>query len=142
MRALTIFVVTAVAMLVMACGSGAAPTPIPTRSPTPIPTPTPTPVPFNTTSFKVSAGEFYTVRANMESGSRLEYRFSSDLDIDVRVVDPLGNVLSRSSRTYEDSGSVVANSLGTYELVFDNSFSVFAGKDVTLRYRIVPPGGR
>ena len=78
----------------------------------------------------------------MPTDSRVEYRFQSDLDINVWVIDPQGNRLAGADRVLQDSGSVKAATLGTYDLVFDNSFSLFTGKIVDLTYRVVPPGGR
>lgn len=92
-------------------------------------------------SFKVPAGKEYRINFNLPAGATVEYRFKSSLEIDVRFEDPMQNRLASSSRAYNDNNSVTVDSLGTYTLVFDNSFSLFAGKDVDLTYRAVGPGG-
>ena len=139
-----------------ACAASPTPTPPPTSTPaptstptptsTPVPTstplPTPTSVPSKNVSFKVPAGDEYRVRFNMPEGARVEYRFRSDLDIDAWLENPLGNRISGADRVYNDSGDVTADTVGSYTLVFDNSFSLFASKSVNLTYRVVPPGGR
>ena len=109
---------------------------------TPTTVPTPTPVPFKNQSFKVPAGTEHKIIFNLPAGATVEYRFQSSPDIDVRFEDPSGNRLASLSRAYSGSGGVTVNSLGTYALVFDNSFSLFTGKDVNLTYRAVGPGGR
>jgi hypothetical protein len=109
---------------------------------TPAPTPTPTPVPFTTSAFKVTAGSVYKVPIDLPAGARVEYRYSADLDLDFRVTDPQGNAVRRASRSLGDEGNFVADRLGRYTLEFDNTFSLFAGKNVSLTYRAVPPGGR
>ena len=103
---------------------------------------TPTPVPFTNQSFKVPAGTEHKIIFNLPAGATVEYRFQSSPDIDVRFEDPNGNRLASLSRAYSGSGGVTVYSLGTYALVFDNSFSPFTGKDVNLTYRAVGPGGR
>ena len=109
----------------------------------PTATPTPTPVPFKDISFKVSAGSEYRVSLSMDAGSRLEFQFQSDLDINVWMLDPIGGSLGRWDRVDALSGtSITAKTDGVHFLVFDNSFSVFTGKAVDLKYRVVPSGGR
>ena len=103
---------------------------------------TPTPVPFTNQSFKVPSGREHKILFNLPAGATVEYRFQSSPDIDVRFEDPMGNHLAQLSRAYNGSSSVTVDSLGTYALVFDNSFSLFTGKDVSLTYRAVGPGGR
>ena len=79
----------------------------------------------------------------MTTGSRLEYQFRSDLDIDVRLLDPMGAKLVGWGRVESFSTqSTTATMTGVYALVFDNSFSLMTSKSVDLTYRVVPPGGR
>ena len=112
-----------------------------TLAPTAIPTPTP--VPFKDISFKVSAGSEYRVSLSMDASSRLEFQFQSDLDINVQMLDPIGGSLGRWDRVDALSGtSITAKTDGVHLLVFDNSFSVFTGKAVDLKYRVAPSGGR
>ncbi len=80
---------------------------------------------------------------SMEASSRLEFQFQSDLDINVQMLDPIGGSLGRWDRVDALSGiSTTATTEGVHFLVFDNSFSVFTGKAVDLKYRVVPSGGR
>ena len=133
-----LIVVLLILPLAGACGVGSTPTPFPT----PTPVPTATPVPFENMSFKVPAGSEYQVSFNLPARATVEYKFRSNLDIDVRFEDPQGNRVAGSARAYSGSGSVAVNSLGTYALVFDNTFFLLTGKDVNLAVRVVPPGGR
>lgn len=111
-------------------------------TPTPTPIPTPTPVPFKNSAFKVNAGSTYTVPFDVAGGTRVEYSYASDLDFNFLITDPQGNVISYADRSLRNQGSFIADRLGRYTLHFDNEFSLFTGKNVSLRYRVVPPGGR
>ena len=106
------------------------------------PVPTPTAVPFKTLAFKVAARSSYPVRLDLPAMARVEYSFSSNLDLYFEVTDPQGNPITSSGRVLADEGMFTAPVLGRYTLVFDNGFSLFSGKNVKLRYRVVPPGGR
>jgi hypothetical protein len=114
----------------------------PTATPTLVPTPTPTPVPFTTTAFKVSAGTFYSVPLDLPAGTRVQYRYTADLDFHFSVNDPQGNTIKRADNSLRDEGDFVADRLGRYSLIFDNRHALFAGKNVSLTYRVVPPSGR
>ena len=46
-------------------------------------------MPTKTVSFKISAGDQYVVNLDMSAGSRLEFRFTSDLDINFQLLGPL-----------------------------------------------------
>ena len=107
-----------------------------------IPVPTPTPVPSETVSFKVPAGSDYKVNVAMQVGSKMEYRFTGDLDINFELIDPLGAQLGRLSRVEHLNGDVTAAVKGVYTLRFDNSFSLLTSKNIDLTYRVVPQGGR
>lgn len=106
------------------------------------PIPTPTAVPFSTISFKVGSGSTYEIRFDIQAGPTVEFEFASDLDINFRVSDPLGNTVYKSDCVFNDEGSVTGSSRGRYTLIFDNGFSIFASKAVTARSRVVPTGGR
>jgi len=106
------------------------------------PTPTPTPMPFTTSAFKVGARSSYDHPLDLHAGARVEYSFSADLDIDFLVTDPQDNTIKLADSSLSDEGSFVAKRLGRYTLVFDNTFALFAGKNVSLTYRVVPRGGR
>ena len=67
---------------------------------------------------------------------------SSNLDINVELIDPLGAQLGRWSKVDSLSGEATARNTGVHTMLFDNSYSLFTSKDVDLRYRVVPQGGR
>ena len=98
---------------------------------------TPTPVPWETTTFKVPAGNEYRLALPVPAGARIEYKFNADLDINVWLLDPLGNRMVGADRVERASGRGTAKSLGTYVLLFDNSYSLFTGKSVNLTYRVL-----
>ena len=104
--------------------------------------PTPTVVPFSTISFKVGSRSTYEIPFDMRAGSTIEFGFASDLDINFRVTDPLENTVYKSDRVFNDEGRITARSRGRFTLIFDNGFSVFASKAVSVRYRVIPVGGR
>ena len=107
------------------------------------PTPRPTAVPTKTVSFKISAGDQYVVNLDMSAGSRLEFRFTSDLDINFQLLGPLrGAPLGNYPRVGQVNHEYVARDSGTHSLVFDNSFSLLTSKSVRLTYRVVPEDGR
>ncbi len=79
----------------------------------------------------------------MRAGSRVEFQFDANLDINLRLYDPRGILLTRWDRVDLLSlQRVRADSTGQYRLEFDNSFSLFAPKAVDVTYRVVPSGGR
>ncbi len=60
-------------------------------------------------------------------------------DIDFYVTDPNGNTILRYDRATQTSFSFTATTTGTYTMHFDNSFSIFSSKSVTLDYTITKP---
>ena len=128
----------------VSCGvleSEPTPTPIPT--PTRTPSPTPTPVPLNSMTFNVPAGQVYDVRIRAGLGYSIEFRFDANLDITVSLYNPEGFEVDRWERIESHSGvRHTTAASGDYFLRFDNSFSLFTAKRVTLRSRAVPPWGR
>ena len=143
---------TLVVLIAVSCSSEPAvplvpiPTAIPVATPTPAPTrtpvPTPTSVPFVSTTFKVGAGSATTVSQSMQAGSRIEFQFTADLDINVRLQDPMGAEVGSWDRVTSHGSNFTAAMTGVHQLVFDNSFSFLTAKTVDLKKRIVPPGGR
>ena len=100
-------------------------------------------VPTQSVSFKVSAGDAYRVTLSMSAGSSFEYRFVSDLDINVFFTDPFGAQIGRWERIKSIGKTRIGvEATGVHALVFDNSFSMFTSKSVDLTYRVVPPDGR
>jgi len=57
-------------------------------------------------------------------------------DINFYVTDPNGNTILRYDRTSQTSFSFTASTTGTYTMHFDNTFSIFSSKSVTLDYTI------
>lgn len=57
-------------------------------------------------------------------------------DINFYVTDPNGNTITRHDRVTETSFSFSASMTGTYVMHFDNSFSLFSSKSVTLDYTV------
>lgn len=57
-------------------------------------------------------------------------------DINFYVTDPNGNTIIRYDRVTQTSFSFSASMTGTYIMHFDNSFSIFSSKSVTLDYSV------
>ena len=57
-------------------------------------------------------------------------------DIDFYVTDSNGNTILRYDRATQTSFSFAASTTGTYTMHFDNSFSIFSSKSVTLDHTI------
>jgi len=57
-------------------------------------------------------------------------------DINFYVTDPNGNTILRYDRASQTSFSFTASTTGTYTMHFDNTFSIFSSKSVTLDYTI------
>jgi hypothetical protein len=71
------------------------------------------------------------------SGSISVYGGSGN-DINFRVTDPNGNTLVSYDRITYTSFSFSASMTGTYNMIFDNSFSLISSKSVTLDYSVKP----
>ena len=94
----------------------------------------------DSTSFNVKAGETHEIPLDVETGYEIAYRFKTEEnDLNFGISDPLGNFVATELRVESGDGRIVANDSGRYTLVFDNSFSIFTSKDVTLDYAILPP---
>ena len=87
-------------------------------------------------NFEVEAGEEFQFSFPLLSGSRLRYDFTSDLDINFRIYSPDGSELSSQDRTFSAGGTITADTEGVYTLLWDNSFSLFTDKVVTLSYAL------
>jgi hypothetical protein len=57
-------------------------------------------------------------------------------DIDFYVTDFNGNTIRRYDRATQTSFSFTASTTGTYTMHFDNKFSIFSSKSVTLDYTV------
>jgi hypothetical protein len=60
-------------------------------------------------------------------------------DIDFSATDPNGNTIFSKDRATYDTFSFKAPVSGTYILTFDNSFSVFSSKSISLSYDVQSP---
>lgn len=60
-------------------------------------------------------------------------------DVNIQITDPNGNSLGSYDRTTYESFSFTASISGTYELTFDNSFSLLSSKSVTVDYTVQTP---
>ena len=122
-------------LLVMACGeNGVVDVDVNVAQPTPEPI-------TETSRFKVSAGSVQELSLHMPAESRLEFRFNSDLDINVEFRDPYGKPLGSWDRVTTLTRTITAKTTGLHVLAFDNSFSLFASKDVAVTYSHWPPPG-
>ena len=100
---------------------------------TPIPIPTPTPISGQIT-FKVAAGGSYEIPFDVRVGTEITYRFTADLDVDFRIIDPYDNLLRQASRVESANGSIVAKDEGRHRFIFDNTFSLVTSKTIDLNY--------
>ena len=88
--------------------------------------------------FEVKAGEEFPLTFQLFAGESLQYAFVSELDLYFRVYGPDGSELLRSDRTFSADGTIMADTDGAYTLLWDNTFSIFTSKEVTLAYAIEP----
>ena len=91
------------------------------------------------TFFNIKARETHDIPFDVRAGTEIHYSFSTNLDLNFEISDPSGNFVETHHRVESAEGTIVAKDSGLYTLIFDNSFSIFASKDVTLNYAIVPP---
>ena len=75
---------------------------------------------------------------NKVSGS-ITVSGGSGNDIDFYVTDSNGNTILRYDRATQTSFSFTASTTGTYTMHFDNRFSIFSSKSVTLDYTVSKP---
>jgi hypothetical protein len=138
-------------------GSGPTPTPMPTAALTPTPTLAPTPIPLPTVAPTPTSATTTTIRFNVltglgqsgiarvagyiQSGMNVNGSFTvtqgGSRDIIFYIKGPTDSIIWGSSsgpRTSDyGSFSFTATLSGTYTLVFDNTFSLFADKHITLQ---------
>ena len=89
-------------------------------------------------NFEVKAGEESPIPFQLYAGESLQYSFVSDLDVNFRIYGPDGSELLRWDRTFSADGTIMADTAGVYTLLWDNTFSVLTGKEVTFAYAIEP----
>jgi hypothetical protein len=97
-------------------------------------------VPYKDSNFSVSAGTYQTATVNMNKGAILEgyitVRGGND-DLRFYIKDSYGSTvldINRIKGRYDLYYS--ANNEGFVTIYFDNSFSVFTGKNVYFHYRV------
>ena len=107
--------------------------PSPTSTPTLAPTPTPI---SRQVTFKVPAGQTYEVAIDVTAGAEITYRFTANLDVNFRIIDPYDNLLRQASRVESANGGIVARDEGRHRFIFDNTFSIVTSKTVDLNYQV------
>ncbi len=94
----------------------------------------------------IEAGEFEEVGLHAMANAKVSYGFTvgdpATVDIGFRVFGPGGDLLAGSARLPRGEGTLVASIAGFYTLEFDNSYSIFTPKTVTIWYQIAPPSRR
>lgn len=93
-----------------------------------------------TVTFTVPATQEFVSTILLDGGDKVAGSINvsggSGNDIDFYVTDPNGNTILRYDRATQTSFSFAASITGTYTMHFDNSFSWFSSKSVTLNYSI------
>ncbi len=97
----------------------------------------------NSQTFTVPAGSSEQVSLNLNGGDSVTGTISvsggSGNDVNFKITDSNGNIISSQDRITSTSFSFTASTSGTYKLSFDNSFSVFSSKSVSLDYSVQSP---
>ncbi|MBI4330611.1 MAG: emp24/gp25L/p24 family protein [Chloroflexi bacterium] len=125
-----------VLVMLVGCGYGVA-----VRTPTPPPTPKP-PI-SKQAALTVSPSNNSTYSVAVNSGDRLTGTFTisggSGNDINFLVKDPTGNTVLSGGRVSKNwQFDFVCLSTGSYQLVFDNSFSNVSNKAINLNLKVYP----
>jgi len=92
------------------------------------------------------AGSQCALTFNLNNGDSVSGSISvtggSGNDVNFYVTNPSGAQIYNAGRVGGGTGfSFTANSAGAYILHFDNSFSIFSGKQVTVSYDVTSSGG-
>lgn len=91
-------------------------------------------------TFTVPALQEITRNIGLSNGDKVSGSISvvggSGNDINFYVTDPNGNTIVRYDRVTQTSFSFSTSITGTYVVHFDNSFSIFSSKSVTLDYTV------
>jgi hypothetical protein len=92
-------------------------------------------------TFTVPPGRKIVRTVDLNDGDRVSGSLSvvggSGNDINFHVTDPDGNRILRHDRVTQTDFSFSASMTGTYRMHFDNSFSIFSSKSVTLEYTVM-----
>ena len=102
--------------------------------------PTPTSDPFETTTFTVDGGTVFTLAYDLSAAHSIEYRYSTDHEFTFRITGPQDDVLHNAKRSLTGEGSIIADELGRYSFIFDNSQCFFTPSIVTFKSRMISPG--
>lgn len=97
-----------------------------------------------TKTINVGAGYLGTLAFNLDSGQTLSGSISisggSGNDVNFYATNPQGATILNSGRVSGGTSfSLTAESSGAYTLHFDNSFSIFSSKTVTVSYDVKSP---
>ena len=99
-----------------------------------------------TQTIHIPAGQFGKIGLHAMADANISYGFTvgdpTTVDIGFRVFGPAGGLLAESERVPRGEGTFVASNAGRYTLEFDNSYSIFTPKTVTIWYQITPPSLR
>jgi len=91
-------------------------------------------------TFTVPPSQEVTRSIGLANGDKVSGSLSvvggSGNDANFYVTDPNGNTILRYDRVTQSSFSFSASMTGTYTMHFDNSFSWFSSKSVTLDYSV------
>lgn len=91
-------------------------------------------------TFTVPPSQEVTRSIGLANGDKVSGSLSvvggSGNDVNFYVTDPNGNTILRYDRATQTSFSFSVSTTGTYTMHFDNSFSWFSSKTVTLDYSV------
>ncbi len=89
----------------------------------------------------VSAGSKYAIWTDLNTGDKFQVSISvqggANNDVDLVVTDPQGKTLVSGRVNQQYNTEIVADVVGGYNFVFDNTFSVVSDKQVTFSYQTV-----
>jgi predicted small lipoprotein YifL len=126
-----VWVLLVMVMLTLAgCGGGGI------QIQSPIKKATPPPV-TQQQAFTVAPNQIRTVYVSVSAGDRLTGSFTiqggSGNDVDFSIKDPSGNTVSSGGRVSSSwQFDFVCSSTGSYQLLFDNGFSIVSNKAINL----------
>ena len=98
------------------------------------------------TTVNLLAGRSYEIRLYVEQGWEIGYSWKvfdesedGSLDVNFGLYDPVGIQLTGHKREASSEGAFVVDVSGFYSLEFDNEFSLFTSKDISVAYWRLPP---
>lgn len=94
-------------------------------------------------TFNVSPRSSKSVTISLYHREKIPFNLSvkggSGNDINFQLIDPSGNVMISKNRIVQLSLVYIVDNAGTYEFVFDNTFSILSSKQVTFTLDIERP---